>query len=135
MNLHCWLGAYAIYIYIYTYSSSSYVAGSSRCWRGVKWSGLDWSGLGWTYFSSSLSFSPSKSSSHPTSIKTLTPPSSSSSDCDADDSDWAPNKEQKVNMVCFWPDCPPPWILRCCHATHCSSRDRACSVCTNGIKA
>lgn len=33
-----------------------------------------------TYFSSSLSLSRSKVSSHPTSMRTLTPPSSSSSD-------------------------------------------------------
>jgi hypothetical protein len=29
----------------------------------------------------------------------LTPPSSSSNDCDAEDSDWAPSREQKVNIL------------------------------------
>ena len=51
------------------------------------------------YFSSSLSFSTSKASSHPTSIRTLTPPSSSSSDCDAVESDRAPWSGQKLNMA------------------------------------
>jgi len=50
------------------------------------------------YFSSSRSFSTSKVSSHPTSISTLTPPSSSSSDCDAVDSERAPWSGQKLNM-------------------------------------
>lgn len=52
-----------------------------------------------TYFSSSLSFATSNVSSHPTSIRILTPPSSSRIDCEADDSDWAPRREQKVNML------------------------------------
>lgn len=52
-----------------------------------------------TYFSSSFSLPTSKVSSHPTSIKTLTPPSSSRRDCDAADSDCAPSNEQKVNIV------------------------------------
>lgn len=55
-----------------------------------------------TYFSSSLSIATSKDSSQPTSIRTLTPPSSSNIDCEADDSDWAPRRETKVNMIaCF----------------------------------
>lgn len=51
------------------------------------------------YFSSSLSFSTSKVSSHPTSMRTLTPPSSSSNDCEVVDSERAPCRGQKVNMV------------------------------------
>ncbi|KAH0357227.1 hypothetical protein KCU81_g140, partial [Aureobasidium melanogenum] len=43
--------------------------------------------------------SASKDSSQPTSTRILTPPSSSSSDCDAADSDWAPNSGVKVNMA------------------------------------
>jgi hypothetical protein len=54
---------------------------------------------GLTYFSSSFSFVTSNDSSQPTSIKTLTPPSSSSSDCDADDLDCAPCREQNVNIL------------------------------------
>ena len=84
------------------------------CAQGCCW---EWT---LTYFSSSLSFSPSNSSSHPTSIRTLTPPSSSSSDCDADDSDWAPRREQKVNMSCCWPDCPR-YEVRCDSAVQESS--------------
>lgn len=52
-----------------------------------------------TYFSSSRRLSTLKVSSQPTSIKTLTPPSSSRSDCDAVDSDSAPWRGQNVNMV------------------------------------
>lgn len=51
------------------------------------------------YFSSSFSFSTSKVSSQPMSIRTLTPPSSSSSDCDATESDRAPWRGQKLNMA------------------------------------
>ncbi len=52
-----------------------------------------------SYFSSSRSFSTFKDSSQPTSIRTLTPPSSSRSDCEAVDSESAPCKGQKVNIV------------------------------------
>lgn len=52
-----------------------------------------------TYFSSSLSLSTSNDSSHPTSISTLTPPSSSNKDCEAVDSERAPCRGQKVNIV------------------------------------
>ena len=52
-----------------------------------------------TYFSISFSFATSNVSSQPTSIRTLTPPSSSSRDCDALDSDWAPCKGVKVNIL------------------------------------
>ncbi len=51
------------------------------------------------YFSSSSSLATSKDSSHPRSTSTLTPPSSSSRDCDASDSDCAPWREQNVNIV------------------------------------
>lgn|SRR5688572_17886899 len=51
------------------------------------------------YFSSSLSFSISKLSSHPTSTRIFTPPSSSSRDCDDNPSERAPCNGQKVNMV------------------------------------
>lgn len=52
-----------------------------------------------THFSSSSSLDTSKDSSQPTSISTLTPPSSSSSDCDAVESDRAPCSGQNVNMI------------------------------------
>lgn len=52
-----------------------------------------------TYLSISLSFSTSKLSSQPTSISTFTPPSNSSSDCDAGDADCAPSRGVKLNMV------------------------------------
>src|SRR5450756_128053 len=58
-----------------------------------------------TYFSSSFSFATSNVSSQPTSISTLTPPSSSKSDCDALDSDCAPCNGVKVNILpdsCTW---------------------------------
>ena len=64
-----------------------------------------------TYFSSSLSFSTSKVSSQPTSIKTLTPPSSSSNDCEADDSDCAPSREVNVNMVFSRSSYQGIWLL------------------------
>jgi hypothetical protein len=76
-----------------------------------------------TYFSSSFSFATSNDSSQPTSIKTLTPPSSSSRDCDADDSDCAPCNEQKVNIfgkvACYlFIKASTTWIL----LVACSSR-------------
>ena len=49
-----------------------------------------WGGQVKPYFSSSCSFTTSKDSSQPTSIRIFTPPSSSSIDCDAADSERAP---------------------------------------------
>lgn len=51
------------------------------------------------YLSSSLSFPTSKLSSHPASMRILMPPSNSSNDCDAVDSDWAPNNGVKLNIA------------------------------------
>jgi hypothetical protein len=52
-----------------------------------------------TYLSISFSFSTSKLSSQPTSIRIWIPPSNSNSDCDAGDDDWAPRRGVKLNMV------------------------------------
>ena len=56
-------------------------------------------GTRFTYFSSSLSFWGSKVSSQPTSTSTLMPPSSSRMDWTAVDSDRAPCRDVKVNML------------------------------------
>lgn len=48
--------------------------------------------------SSSLKLSALNAVSHPTSIRILVPPSNSSSDCTAGDSDCAPSKGVKVNI-------------------------------------
>lgn len=72
-----------------------------------------------TYFSSSFNLATSNDSSQPTSIKTFTPPSSSSSDCEADDSDCAPSSEQNVNMLSgatsLLEHLPPGHLLIACH--------------------
>jgi hypothetical protein len=53
----------------------------------------------WTYLSMSFSFVTSKLSSHPASMRILTPPSNSRSDCDAAEADCAPSKGVKLNMI------------------------------------
>jgi hypothetical protein len=52
-----------------------------------------------TYLSSSFRYSSLKLSSQPTSIRILVPPSSSSKDCDAEELDWAPRSDVKLNMA------------------------------------
>jgi hypothetical protein len=52
-----------------------------------------------TYLSISFSFVTSKLSSQPASMRILMPPSNSSSDCDAEEVDWAPSKGVKLNIV------------------------------------
>lgn len=52
-----------------------------------------------SYLSSSLSFSASKVSSQPASMRILMPPSSSSRDCDAAEADCAPRRGVKLNMA------------------------------------
>lgn len=51
-----------------------------------------------TYLSRPFSFATSKSASHPTSMRTLTPPSNSNRDWDAGDVDWAPKRGVNWNM-------------------------------------
>ena len=51
------------------------------------------------YLSSAFNLETEKCSSQPTSTSTLTPPSSSSKDCEAGDGDWAPNNGVKLNML------------------------------------
>lgn len=51
-----------------------------------------------TYLSNAFSFCTSNPSSQPTSINTLTPPSSSSRDCEAGEDDCAPRRGVKLNM-------------------------------------
>ena len=51
-----------------------------------------------TYLSNAFSFCISNPSSQPTSTNTLTPPSSSSKDCEAGEDDCAPRRGVKLNM-------------------------------------
>lgn len=62
-----------------------------------------------TYLSRSCSFATSKSPSHPTSMRTFTPPSNSNKDWDAGEEDWAPKRGVNWNMSF---GLSSPWMLR-----------------------
>lgn len=59
-----------------------------------------------TYLSNAFSICTSNRSSQPTSTNTLTPPSSSSKDCEAEEEDCAPSRGVKLNMAAVEPRAP-----------------------------